>query len=103
MKLDRTEIVEVIHTVIDEFNEQMPQGPHVDKAGSAVLFGRNGSLDSLALVHFVIGVEQRVNDTFGTEITLASEKAMAQRRSPFRNVDSLVDFVHELLQETTHE
>jgi acyl carrier protein len=97
--VDKARIRQVVEAVIDELNAQWPDRPPMEKSGSAVLFGRNGSLDSLGLVHFVVGVEQGLAETLGANVTLASDKAMARRHSPFRTIDSLVDFIAELLQE----
>ena len=99
MKVEKERIREVVHAAIDELNAQQPNHPPVEKNGAAVLFGRGGSLDSVGLVHLVVGVEQGVADAFGAGISLASDKAMARQRSPFRTIDSLVEFIAELLED----
>jgi acyl carrier protein len=100
--VDKQQILEVIHAVIDELNAQWPDRPPIARAGDAVLFGRDGSLDSLGLVHFVVGVEQGLADALGVNVTLANDKAMARQHSPFRTVDRLAEFIAELLQEQAH-
>jgi acyl carrier protein len=102
-KVDRAEILAVIDSVIDKLNEQMPHGRRIEKDGSTVLFGRDGLLDSLQLVRLVVGTEQAVNEAFGATIVLATEAAMSRERSPFRTVDSLVDFIAESLHEQAHD
>jgi len=97
--VDRQSILQIIHAVIDELNAQWPDRPPIAKEGDAVLFGRNGSLDSLGLVHFVVGVEQALAETLGVNVTLASDKAMARQSSPFRTINRLADFIAELLGE----
>jgi acyl carrier protein len=64
-----------------------------------ILFGANGTLDSLALVNVVADVETRVEEVFGEQITLADERAVSRRRSPFRSVESLAEYIEELLRE----
>lgn len=61
------------------------------------LFGNGSTLDSIGLVMVLTGFEGRVNDAMGTDIVLASEKAMSMTRSPFRSIGSLVDYAHELI------
>jgi len=100
--VDRQRILEVIHAVIDDLNAQWSDRPPIAKAGDAVLFGREGALDSLGLVHFVVGVEQGLAETLGVSVTLASDRAMARQHSPFRTVDRLADFIAELLREPAH-
>ena len=103
MDIDQSRVEETIYAAIDDFNEQWPDGPQIDKAPHAPLFGQDGPLDSLSLVHFVVTVEEAINDTFAANITLASEKAMAEERSPFRTVGAFVDFAVDLLKANGNE
>ncbi len=63
------------------------------------LFGKSGILDSISLVSLMVAVEQTVEDAFSVPITIASDRAMSQSRSPFRTIGSLTDWVVQLLQE----
>ena len=62
-----------------------------------LVFGAGGALDSLGLVNFLADLEYRVGEVFGREVVLASERAMSRGRSPFRDVDTLAEFVVEEL------
>ena len=64
-----------------------------------IIFGPDGALDSLDLVNFLADLEYRIDQVFGCEVVLASEKAMSRSRSPFRDVDSLSGYIIELLSE----
>ncbi len=44
-------------------------------------------------MNLVVALEQRIEDEFGVSLTLADEKAMSYSRSPFRNVQTLRDYV----------
>jgi len=61
------------------------------------IFGSGSKLDSLGLVTFLVELEQKIEDYFGLEITIANEKAMSQKNSPFRNVDTLSEYLKTLL------
>jgi acyl carrier protein len=61
------------------------------------LIGPGAAVDSLGLVMVVTGFEARLNETFDTQIVLASEAAMSMNRSPFRSVSALADYAMELL------
>ena len=61
------------------------------------LYGNNGALDSMALVNLIADIEDAVMDHTGVAITLADEKAMSARNSPFLTVDSLTQAVLERL------
>jgi acyl carrier protein len=63
---------------------------------STKLYGQGGNLDSLELVRLVALIEEHLLDEHNIEITIASEKAMSRRNSPFESVSSLVEFIVEL-------
>jgi acyl carrier protein len=62
------------------------------------LFGREGILDSLALVSLVVAVEQAIEDEVGVSVSLADAKALSQRHSPYRTIGTLADYASELVQ-----
>lgn len=68
-------------------------------AEGKIIFGEGGMLDSLGLVNFLADLEYTVGVKYGREIVIASERAMSRARSPFRDVDTLAEFVGELLAE----
>lgn len=59
----------------------------------ARLLGRGAVIDSLGLVALIVEVEQRLEERHGFVVTLADERAMSQRHSPFRTVGTLTDYV----------
>lgn len=61
------------------------------------LYGNEGVLDSMALVNLIADLEDAVMDQTGVAITLADEKAMSARKSPFLTVGSLTQAVMERL------
>ena len=56
------------------------------------LYGKDGLLDSMALVSLVMSLEQEIADQFGADISLADDKALSQKHSPFRTIGSLVSY-----------
>lgn len=63
------------------------------------LFGEEGELDSLGLVSLIVDLEARVQDQWGVSVVLADERAMSNRSSPFRNLESLKNLLNERIQE----
>lgn len=61
------------------------------------LFGRAGLLDSLGLVTLVVAVEQAIADEYGVGVSLADDRALSQRNSPYRTVGSLAEYAAGLL------
>lgn len=94
---ENSRVEAAVFAAIDEVNEQLPEGGQVEKDRSAAVFGESGVLDSLGLVNLIVAVEQAVEDEFDESITLADEKAVSQRNSPFRTVGSLIEYVDVLL------
>ncbi|ASM40710.1 hypothetical protein CSPB12327_05565 [Campylobacter sp. RM12327] len=64
------------------------------------IFGENGALDSLGLVALISAIESEISDKFDINITLANEKAMSMKNSPFLNVKSLSKFICEEIDES---
>ena len=66
-------------------------------AEESILFGRGSSLDSLGLVSLIVDVERLFEEEHGVVLTLADDKAMSQKASPFRTVETLADYIGTLL------
>lgn len=59
------------------------------------LFGGGGPLDSMALVALIVELEEFIEDEYDVNVTLADEKAMSRRTSPFSRVSYLIDYINE--------
>ncbi len=90
----------LIPLVIDTLREHdgMNGGLPHNLNAETTLFGPEGILDSLALVALVVGVEQAIEDKFGISVSLADEKALSQRNSPYRTVASFAEYAAQQLQ-----
>lgn len=93
------EVYALIIQIANEFNEQLDFKIDVERGRDAPLYGRDGVLDSMGLVSFIAAVEQSIEDNRGISLTLADERALSQRRSPFRTIGTLADYVAILLEE----
>jgi acyl carrier protein len=58
------------------------------------LIGENAIFDSLGLVSFIVDVEFMLKEE-NINVKLVSEKAMSLNTSPFRTVQTLVDFIFD--------
>ncbi|NJN98474.1 MAG: hypothetical protein HC875_32500 [Anaerolineales bacterium] len=63
------------------------------------LIGREAVLDSMGLVNLIIEVEQRLEDEHDVTVVLADERAMSQKNSPFRSVQTLADYICQVAAE----
>ena len=99
--MEQLQLVPLIIATVREYlvsvNGQ-PEDLPID--GETRLFGKGGLLDSLGLVTVILDIEQRLAEEHGIAITLADDRAMSQKRSPFRTVGSLADYAALLVRET---
>ncbi len=63
------------------------------------LFGGSGVMDSLNIVMLIAEIEDLISDELGISITLADDRAMSQKTSPFRSVKTLVRYIDNLIKE----
>lgn len=96
--MKKEDILESVYLAINEINDQLPKNRQIEKKLDAPIFGKEGVLDSLALVNFIVGVESEIEDRFDVTITLADEKAMSQVNSPFNTVATLVDYIASITE-----
>jgi len=92
-------IEKIIVEVLEELNEELENANLNNPISETKLYGESGTLDSLALVSLITDLEERISDEFDKDIILADEKAMSQRTSPFRNVESLTNYIANLIEE----
>ena len=96
--VDRLKIEKTIFAAIDQVNLLLLPEQRLSKAGETVLMGNESVLDSLGLVNLIVATERKVEEEFGVGVTLVSEESMSLKDSPFKKVDSLVDYIQILLR-----
>ncbi|NDV61624.1 hypothetical protein G0Q06_04095 [Puniceicoccales bacterium CK1056] len=64
-------------------------------SGTTPILGGDSDLDSMAVVHLIVDLEGRLEEAFGKNWILADERALSRKRSPFRSVADLSEFVIE--------
>ena len=97
MSAARPEILAIVLAAADELNADLDPPIALDRGEDAVLYGREGVLDSLGLVSLVAAIEEGVQNRLGATVVLADERAVSQKESPFRTVGTLVDYIQAQL------
>lgn len=64
------------------------------------LYGSDGVFDSLGLVNFISDAEEVISEIYKINLTLADDRAMSLRNSPFKNIKTLSEYI--LLQLNNH-
>jgi acyl carrier protein len=67
--------------------------------GQTPLLGQGTDMDSMAIVHLIVDLEAQLEETFKKNWILADERALSRKRSPFRSVGDLAEFILETTPE----
>jgi len=97
--MDIIDVEKMVLSAARELNLQQPEDRQLELEPETQLFGRGSKLDSLGLVNLIVMVEEKALDEFDAIITIADERAMSQKNSPFRTIRSLSEYVLELIKE----
>jgi hypothetical protein len=100
---DRTEITddairEVVLNAMRNANAARDAASQLVVSAGAPIFGPDSTLDSLGLVGLLLDIEEGLQE-IGCDVVLSDERAVSQKRSPFRSVPSLVSYVGILARE----
>jgi acyl carrier protein len=95
----RNDAFNIVVESLQEVFAQTGAAPPEKVDDETVLVGAEAVLDSLGVVQLIVEVEQRLEQAHQVSVTLANDKAMSQRNSPFRTVGVLSDHVVATAQE----
>lgn len=101
MSVEKEKVVNLVVDAIAELNEMREADEQIEATAGAALYGEGSVLDSLSLVNLIVIAEEKIEDTFEVSLTLADEKAMSLRNSPFRSVETLADYISDRLAEAS--
>lgn len=97
--IDRETSVQVVIASLREVLELADEPVPDEITDDTVLVGNDAVIDSLGVVSLIVEIEQRLEMDHDTSITLASDRAMSQRNSPFRTVGVLADYILTVIKE----
>ncbi|ASD68088.1 hypothetical protein [Pseudoalteromonas piscicida] len=90
--------IDLILSTLKEIGEDDDNAALLEAHAKTKLFGSAGVLDSVGVVFLISELEDKVQDEFDMDITLADEKAMSQVTSPFRSVETLAKYLCQLVE-----
>jgi acyl carrier protein len=93
------EALACVYKAVDSVNSMQPAESQIVKDPATTLFGPGGVLDSLGLVTLIADLEGVLIQDCGVSVTLADDRAMSQKSSPFRTIESLAQYVEILIRE----
>jgi acyl carrier protein len=91
------DILAAIYRAVNWINGELPSDRQLSKAPETRLLGPQSILDSMHLVSLIIATEREVEETFGVALTLADERALSMKASPFRSIQSLAEYISTLM------
>jgi acyl carrier protein len=98
MEITDDTIREVVLNAMRNANEARDAASQLAVSPEAPIFGPDSTLDSLGLVGLLLDIEEGLQE-IGWDVVLSDERAVSQKRSPFRSVRSLVAYVGTLARE----
>jgi acyl carrier protein len=99
MELDRDTAVQIVIASLREVLEQSDEPVPTDLSEDTVIVGNTAVLDSLGVVSLIVEIEGRLEMEHEISVTLASDRAMSQRSSPFRTVGVMADYMCSVIKE----
>jgi acyl carrier protein len=90
--LDRTVAMEIVLSALRDAVEQNG-GDAAGVTDETVIVGPAAVIDSIGVVSLIVDIEQRLEMDFEVSVTLANDRAMSQRNSPFRTAAVLADHI----------
>jgi len=90
--MDHEQALQIVYDAIDVVNQQLPASRRLHKSPDTVIVGAGGSLDSLGIVTFVILLEEKVGEAFGTTVQLLDEQMLVED-SPFQSIGALTRYI----------
>ena len=94
----KEKIQEIILESLKEFNEEKTKDEALEISYDTILLDKQGKLDSLDFVTLIVIIESNIFNRLDKNITIVSEKAFSKNYSPFKNVETLTEFVVELIE-----
>ncbi len=92
-----TDMLELLQGTLD--SHVLDEGGDAVRAtAELILIGESAAVTSMALVSFIADVESTLQEKHNLTVTLVSERALSRKKSPFRSVDALAEYVVELVE-----
>lgn len=91
--MEREVALDIVISCLKTSIEQFGTGEGGEVNADTVIVGQSAVLDSVGVVSLIVDIEQRLEAEHDVSVTLASEKAMSQRSSPFRTCSVLADHI----------
>ena len=94
----RNKLEELVMVSLADIFEEL--GVTIKVVPDSRIYGDGSSLDSMAVVSMIVDLETRLDEELDFVVSISDERAMSQKRSPFRDVPSMVEYLLLLYKES---
>ncbi|MBQ9688407.1 hypothetical protein IJV79_02085 [bacterium] len=95
----KDQIKEILKEAIEELNTQLEDDEQVAFNDETRFIGSHAAIDSISFVTLVSIIEEIIEDKMDVSIQLVNEKAFSSKRSPFYSIETMVQYIEELIKE----
>jgi acyl carrier protein len=97
-QLSRRDLETPVFRAVDKVNELLPATQKLEKSRATVLLDEGTSLDSLSVINLLVFVEDEINSTFDTQVTLTDDDDTGGLPSEaLRTLGDLIDALDSLM------
>jgi acyl carrier protein len=97
--IDRKTALDVVVHCLKETLAQSDGPAPAEITEETVIVGKDAVVDSAGVVSLIVDIEQRLEMEHDVLVTLANDKAMSQKNSPFRTAGVLADHICATIKE----
>lgn len=97
--ITKKEINSLIVKCIQDVNRVLDKEKRIKIDKNTDLYGGSSPLDSVALVNFLVELEQLLLEKYDLAISIMDAKAFSVKNSPFRSALTLTDFIYNKTRE----
>lgn len=97
--MNKKEIKTIVLNQVNEIILTFKDDQKINVNEETVLFGELSLIDSLSLVSVIVDLEMIFSDELGIDFSLTDDRAMTREISPFDSVNTLVDYILEIINE----
>jgi acyl carrier protein len=97
--MNKQQIFDIVINKVTDLNETLPETQQFAVNGETQLFGTNSKIDSLSLVSVIVELEGEFSSEHNIDISLTDDRAMMRAQSPFENINSLTDYIDEVINQ----
>ena len=90
-----------ITAAIDEVNQTLPD-QKISIQPDVPLYGQQGVVDSLTLTLLIVAIEQKIEESLQTSVSLVDYSTGLGEDNPFRNINTLCDYIIVLMGPKDH-